>query len=73
MTYKTFIWDLEMGGSIGRGGIEGDNCIISNSILRKSYKAKALLKFYKLLTLFTSCRIKCSPFDVNFFVKGNIN
>ena len=56
MTYKSFIWDLEMGGGIGRGGIEGENCIISNSILRKSYKAlKALLKFYQPLTLFTSC------------------
>ena len=24
--YKTLIWDLEMGGGIGRGGIGGDDC-----------------------------------------------
>ena len=27
ITYKTLIWDLEMGGGIGRGGIGGDDCI----------------------------------------------
>ena len=42
MTYKTFIWDLEMGGSIGRGGIEGDNCIISNS--KKKLQGQSLFE-----------------------------
>ena len=28
ITYKTHIWDLKMGVGIGRGGIEGDDCIL---------------------------------------------